>query len=163
MIKYMKPLKMFQETLKRTIDMPQSVFIGFNVTDKNVSLAVSDYCYLRARALCVLPRDQTLLDNLVSKVQDCGFDLEGIIVAGKYHDSPPMNIHNLIHDLCKKGKFQSLKYACYTDNVTSPDAKYAKSQYLKLGWKDSIDISLVVHMLQANVDVFNTLVERHKK
>ncbi|KAK0598508.1 hypothetical protein LWI29_035387 [Acer saccharum] len=158
MIKYMKPLKMFQETLKRTIDMPQSVFIGFNVTDKNVSLAVSDYCYLRAYGYDVLPRDQTLLDNLVSKVQDCGFDLEGIIVAGKYHDSPPMNIHNLIHDLCKKGKFQSLKYACYTDNVTSPNAKY-----LSHALEDSIDISLVVQMLQANLDVFNTLVERHKK
>ncbi|TXG68149.1 hypothetical protein EZV62_003084 [Acer yangbiense] len=122
MIKYMKPLKMFQETLKRTIEMPESVFIGFNVTDKNVSLAISDQCYLGEYGYGVFPRDQTLLDNLVSKVQKSieKFDLEGIIVAGKYHDSPPVNIHNLIHDLCKKGKFQSLKYACYTDNVTSP-------------------------------------------
>ncbi|TXG68144.1 hypothetical protein EZV62_003079 [Acer yangbiense] len=88
MIKYMKPLKMFQETLKRTIEMPESVFIGFNVTDKNVSLAISDQCYLGEYGYGVFPRDQTLLDNLVSKVQKSieKFDLEGIIVAGKYHD-----------------------------------------------------------------------------
>ncbi|TXG68175.1 hypothetical protein EZV62_003110 [Acer yangbiense] len=192
MIKYMKPLKMFQETLKRTIEMPESVFIGFNVTDKNVSLAVSDQCYLGAYGYDVLPRDQTLLDNLVSKVQDSGFDLEGIIVASEYHDSPPMNIHNLIHDLCKKGKFQSLKYACYTDDITSPcrhldqtavqvaGVSLARSgsgstlldhgqwleeraKYHSHLWRGIPDISSAVHMLQANLDVFNTLAERENK
>ncbi|KAK1576790.1 hypothetical protein Q3G72_016495 [Acer saccharum] len=113
-----------------------------------------------AESDCVFPRDQTLLDNLVSKVQDSNkqFDLEGIIVASEYHDGPPMNIHNLMHDLCKKGKFQSLKYACYTDDITSPRAKYQSHL-----WEGIPDISSAVHMLQANLDVFNTLAERENK
>ncbi|KAK3220259.1 hypothetical protein Dsin_014229 [Dipteronia sinensis] len=110
MIDYLNPLQLFRQSLC--------------FTDESASMAMSDSCYFNARIYGIYPRDgvQSLLDNLVDEVQnlkkDFDYDLEGIIVADNSSVTPPVNIHNLMEDLCKKLNFQSLKYTCWKDNIT---------------------------------------------
>ncbi|TXG64333.1 hypothetical protein EZV62_011327 [Acer yangbiense] len=118
MIKYMKPLQLFGETMKRTYYMPSAVFLGLNFTDEYASVAMSDDCYFLATLCGIFPRDETLLDKL-------GCELEGIIVGGNNSVTPPVNIHNFMDDLCKKGKFESLKYTCWNDNMQSTEGDVA--------------------------------------
>ncbi|KAK2664026.1 hypothetical protein Ddye_002600 [Dipteronia dyeriana] len=48
MIKYLKPLQLFGETMERTHHMPSAVFLGLNFSDEYTSVAISDDCYLTA-------------------------------------------------------------------------------------------------------------------
>ncbi|KAK1582853.1 hypothetical protein Q3G72_018887 [Acer saccharum] len=124
------------------------------------------------------PRDERILDNLVDKVQECVSDeyntLEGIIIATKlYPVGPPVNIHTLMEDLCKKGKFESLKYTCWKDNTASRrtdvecnlDFDMLDDASRSLGGRgggDLLDMISAKRMLQTSLDVLNTLVERER-
>ncbi|TXG68745.1 hypothetical protein EZV62_003680 [Acer yangbiense] len=101
---YLKPLQLFRENMKRTYYMPSAVFLALSFRD--------EYC---------IPRDETLLDKLVEVVQslkkDREWDLEGIIVSNNNSVAPPVNIHNLMEVLCKRGNIESLKYTYWKDDI----------------------------------------------
>ncbi|KAK0601768.1 hypothetical protein LWI29_027256 [Acer saccharum] len=173
MIKYLKPLQLFQESRMRG-----TVFLGLNFTDKFVSLSISDRFKSYATEFGAFPRDERILDNLVDKVQECVSDeyntLEGIIIATKlYPVGPLVNIHTLMEDLCKKGKFESLKYTCWKDNTASRrtdvecnlDFDMLDDASRSLGGRgggDLLDMLSAKRMLQTSLDVLNTLVERER-
>ncbi|KAK2660706.1 hypothetical protein Ddye_007239 [Dipteronia dyeriana] len=170
MAKYLKPLKMFEEGLKTQYE--GTIFLGLNFGNKFASMAISDECYTYALAFCNRLRDEKMLDNLVLEVQYCvkEIGLEGIIIANNYPVASPVNIHNFMDDLCKKGKFESLKYTCWKDNLTSKAIEDYCEQYrflfrgmtfpMPLSQEDLIDASSAAHMLQTNLDFCNTLVRR---
>ncbi|KAK0605083.1 hypothetical protein LWI29_022567 [Acer saccharum] len=128
MVKYLKPMQLFRESTKRTALLKQStVLLGLNVCDKFVSCARSDRLKMFAFQYGCFKRDERILDNLVDKVQECmsEYNVEGIVFASKlYPVGPPVNIHTLMDDLGKKGKFESLKYTCWKDNTTSEACVY---------------------------------------
>ncbi|KAK4849394.1 hypothetical protein QYF36_024307 [Acer negundo] len=69
MIKYLKPLQLYGETMKITCYMPSAVFLGLNFSDEYASVAMSDDCYLTAGLIGTFPRDETLLEKLVEPVR----------------------------------------------------------------------------------------------
>ncbi|KAK2635001.1 hypothetical protein Ddye_029793 [Dipteronia dyeriana] len=89
MMKYLKPLTLFVESLKN-----HSVLFGLSVCDKHVGLAISDHIKFAAYPYGYWPRDENYLDTLVNSIE--GFmskdsedhrsesDMDGIIV-GKNH------------------------------------------------------------------------------
>ncbi|KAK3224341.1 hypothetical protein Dsin_011366 [Dipteronia sinensis] len=177
MIEYLNPLQLFRQSQKRTYYMPVAVFLGLSFRDKSASVAISDKGYNISYMYGVHRRDK-LMDKLVDVVQslkkDCGYDLEGIIVADNSSVVPPVNIHNLMEDLCKKLNFQSLKYTCWKDNITpwSPELKCSRFGYsfcgstLPLGCsiekalpelQKRLERNSAQPMLQAFLHVFNTL------
>ncbi|TXG57595.1 hypothetical protein EZV62_015424 [Acer yangbiense] len=158
MIKYLKPLQFYQESLKRIFVTPPTVFLGLNVSDQFVSVATSDSKKLYACEVGFCMRDERILDKLVNEVQN---------------RDPPVDVHTLINDICKKGKFENLKYTYWKDNTTSERADFGCNELIHqlhdleraIGIPPPgppFDMVSARHMLQASLDVFNTLVERKK-
>lgn len=104
-MKYMKPLNLFRDLLKRNA-RERGRLLGLDVGDKYVGLAVSDPDNKIASPLSVLIRKKTNM-HLVAE------DLQRMSVQVKI----------FIDDLCKTGKLEGVKYTFWDECFTSKNVE----------------------------------------
>ncbi|TXG58886.1 hypothetical protein EZV62_016715 [Acer yangbiense] len=126
MVQYLEPWQLFQESMKRTYDMRPAVFLGLSITDKIVSLAMSDSDYPNSRYSLpchygICPIDyKSILDKLLEI--NGQYDLLGIVVANRSSKENPLD--DLMDHLCEIETFNSLKYTRWEDDIASRSALF---------------------------------------
>ncbi|KAK0586111.1 hypothetical protein LWI29_001100 [Acer saccharum] len=135
-IEYLNPLQLFRESMKR--DYYNPVFLAFSFRDKYASVAITEDFLCHALPHSKLPRDETLFDrllNIIHSIQNDPveeYELLGIVVG---YINPVENIHNLMANLCKRGNFESLKYTCWKDDITSANSAWDRSPFWSFFWQ----------------------------
>ncbi|KAK0595661.1 hypothetical protein LWI29_008830 [Acer saccharum] len=170
-IEYLNPLQLFRESMKR--DYYNPVFLAFSFRDKYASVAITEDFLCHALPHSKLPRDETLFDrllNIIHSIQNDPveeYELLGIVVG---YINPVENIHNLMANLCKRGNFESLKYTCWKDDITSANSAWDRSPFWSFFWrrikfpkeyselhKRSEEFFFAVKMLQTFLEFFGSL------
>ncbi|XP_057978321.1 uncharacterized protein LOC131164837 isoform X1 [Malania oleifera] len=161
-MKYVKPLKLFSELLKKDA-IQQRRLLGLDVGNKYVGLAVSDPLNIVACPLSVLMRTKDDIDLMASDFQTMISELSvsGFVVGcafdrfGKCPDVAQVKI--FIDDLCKTGKLEGLKYTFWNESLTSKAAELLLKP-LKLHpvmSKAILDKFAAVGILQDYLDTLN--------
>ncbi|XP_057978327.1 uncharacterized protein LOC131164837 isoform X2 [Malania oleifera] len=138
-MKYVKPLKLFSELLKKDA-IQQRRLLGLDVGNKYVGLAVSDPLNIVACPLSVLMRTKDDIDLMAS-------DFQTMVAQVKI----------FIDDLCKTGKLEGLKYTFWNESLTSKAAELLLKP-LKLHpvmSKAILDKFAAVGILQDYLDTLN--------
>ncbi|KAL1566084.1 putative pre-16S rRNA nuclease [Salvia divinorum] len=128
-MKYLKPLKLYQELLKSS-EVKRGRLLGLDVGDKYIGLSVSDANNITASPLSVLVRKRTNIDLISTDFQTLisGFSLEGFVIGYPFdrHKSNPdaVQVKLFIDDLNKTGKFEDLKYTFWDECFTSKNVEF---------------------------------------
>ncbi|OIS96046.1 uncharacterized protein LOC107801761 [Nicotiana tabacum] len=161
-MKYMKPYNLFQELLKSNT-LASSRFLGLDVGDKYVGLAVSDSTNKVASPLAVLVRKKTNIDLMAKDFQSLVSELSlGAFVFGYPFDRQKMSrdavqVKFLIDDLCRTGELRGVKYTFWDECFTSKNVELLL-QPLKLHpaqTKTMLDKFAAVGILQGYLDFVN--------
>ncbi|TXG52077.1 hypothetical protein EZV62_021246 [Acer yangbiense] len=177
MAKYLKPLKMFEEGLKRT-QYENTVFLGLNFGNKYVSMAISDDCYVSAfayrgggappgeiamwrrrsappwsRLLLVVDRSLLVEENRLL-CKECLLVCEEQIT---HRGSPPT-----VKEIDLEGIIVANNYPVGAEKHCELFRYMFRGTTFPIqhSQRDLIDASSAVHMLRANLDFFNALVGR---
>ncbi|XP_017232881.1 uncharacterized protein LOC108206942 isoform X2 [Daucus carota subsp. sativus] len=154
-MKYMRPINLFQDLLKLKAS-ERGRFLGLDVGDKYVGLAVSDYHNQIASPLRVLLRKKSNIDLMATDFQSLisEFSLSGFIIGYPFYrnrNSPDaIQVKLFVEDLCKTGVLEGLRYTfwdeCFTSKITElllKDLNLHPVQY-----KSAIDKFAAVGILQ---------------
>ncbi|XP_052303520.1 uncharacterized protein LOC7479316 isoform X2 [Populus trichocarpa] len=104
-MKYVRPLSLFHELLK-TSAISQGRFLGLDVGDKYVGLAVSDPLNKIASPLSVLLRKKSNIELMAT-------DFQSLAVRVKL----------FVDDLCKTGKLEGVKFTYWDECFTSKNVE----------------------------------------
>ncbi|TXG68244.1 hypothetical protein EZV62_003179 [Acer yangbiense] len=171
-MKYLKPLDFYKEIFKDILikkDLKLGRLLGLDVSDKYVSLALSDWKNLTALPLRALDRQENNLSSMAADIFQSlilEHNIVGFVVGTKYCS------HIIfIDNLCKTGKFEGLKYTLWDCAITSKNAEFVFKQHLKfilenLPLPQDLDMSqtimekcYAVCALQGYLDITNKMVE----
>ncbi|CAN6929754.1 unnamed protein product [Brassica oleracea] len=126
-MKYVKPLKLLilGDALKTTKVSVPGRFLGLDVGDKYVGLAVSDPSNMIASPLSVLLRKKTNIDLMATDFQNLvkAFSVSGLVVGypfGKLNNVEDVVTVNLfIEELRKTEKLKDAKYTYWDERLSS--------------------------------------------
>lgn len=161
-MRYMKPLSLFQDLLKSNA-LGQGRFLGLDVGDKYVGLAVSDPKNKIATPLSVLLRKKSNIDLIATDFQTLisKFSLVGFVVGCPFYmnyNSPHgAQVKIFVDDLCKTGKLEGLRYTYWNESFTSKNVELLLRP-LKLHPVESktiLDKFAAVGILQGYLDYVN--------
>ncbi|KAK9699704.1 hypothetical protein RND81_08G190600, partial [Saponaria officinalis] len=127
-MKYLKPLSLFRE-LQKTNALEQSRFLGLDVGDKYVGLAVSDSDNKITTPISVLLRKKSniglMANDFVSLISE--FSLTGFIVGCPFDRQCPSadaaQVRVFIDDLCKTEKHEGVRYTYWNESYTSKNVE----------------------------------------
>ncbi|KAF1002076.1 uncharacterized protein LOC141702362 [Apium graveolens] len=161
-MRYVRPINLFQDLLKLKASQ-RGRFLGLDVGDKYVGLAVSDYHNEIASPLRVLLRKKSNIGLMAADFQSLKseFSLSGFIFGYPFYrnkNSPDaIQVKLLVEDLCKTGVLEGLKYTfwdeCFTSKITElliKDLNMHPVQY-----KSAMDKFAAVGILQGYLDFAN--------
>ncbi|KAK1409040.1 hypothetical protein QVD17_41304 [Tagetes erecta] len=162
-MKFMKPLNLYQDLLKlRAVDRGR--FLGLDVGDKYIGLAVSDFDNKVASPLSVLVRKKNNIGLMALDFQHLISTLSlSAFVVGYPYEKLKKNSQNAIHvpgfvdDLCNTGKLEDVKYTLWNECFTTKNVELLLKP-LKLHpveAKTSSDKFAAVAILQAYLDFVN--------
>ncbi|XP_022957830.1 uncharacterized protein LOC111459253 [Cucurbita moschata] len=161
-MKYVRPLNLFRDLLKGNA-LERGRFLGLDVGDKYVGLAVSDPDNKIASPLSVLFRKKTNMhlmaldfQRLISELSLSGF-IVGYPFDGQRRNADAVQVKIFIDDLCKTGKLEGVKYTFWDECFTSKNVELLIKP-LKLPpilSKTIIDKFAAVGILQGYLDHFN--------
>ncbi|CAF1854951.1 hypothetical protein HID58_061177 [Brassica napus] len=123
-MKYVKPLRLLGDALKTKVSVPGR-FLGLDVGDKYVGLAVSDPSNMIASPLSVLLRKKTNIDLMATDFQNLvkSFSVSGLVVGypfGKLNNVEDVVTVNLfIEELRKTEKLKDVKYTYWDERLSS--------------------------------------------
>ncbi|KAF2594758.1 hypothetical protein F2Q70_00043801 [Brassica cretica] len=126
-MKYVKPLKLLilGDALKTTKVSVPGRFLGLDVGDKYVGLAVSDPSNMIASPLSVLLRKKTNIDLMATDFQNLvkAFSVSGLVVGypfGKLNNVEDVVTVNLfIEELRKTERLKDAKYTYWDERLSS--------------------------------------------
>ncbi|KAM3303075.1 putative pre-16S rRNA nuclease isoform X1 [Capsicum chacoense] len=161
-MRFMKQSNLFHELLKSNT-LASSRFLGLDVGDKYVGLAVSDATNTVASPLAVLLRKRTNIDLMAKDLQSLVSELSlGGFVFGYPFDRQKtsrtaLQIKVFIDDLCKTGELKGVNYTFMGEGFTSKnvesflqDLKFRPTQS-----KTLLDKFAAVGILQLYLDYVN--------
>ncbi|KAK0596831.1 hypothetical protein LWI29_019441 [Acer saccharum] len=157
-MKYLKPFDFYEEIFKDILikkDLKPGRLLCLDVSDKYVSLAVSDWKNKTAVPLRALDRQENNLSSMLADTFQSlipEHNIVGFVVGTK--NTNPIDAQTLIFidDLCKTGKFEGLKYTLWDCEITS-----------KVSWVKAVGdnpLTIVVNKLANCAGIFqrwNTL------
>ncbi|KAL5803122.1 hypothetical protein ACOSQ3_031574 [Xanthoceras sorbifolium] len=123
-MKYVKPLNLFDELLKRKAT-ERGRFLGLDVGDKYIGLAISDPKNKKASPLSVLLRKKNNIDSMADKFQTLisEHNLVGLIVGYPFNrnrtTTDGAQVKLFIDNLSNTGKLEGLKYTYWEEGFTS--------------------------------------------
>ncbi|EFH54151.1 hypothetical protein ARALYDRAFT_323835 [Arabidopsis lyrata subsp. lyrata] len=123
-MKYVKPLSLLGNALKTKVSVPGR-FLGLDVGDKYVGLAISDPSNMVASPLSVLLRKKTNIDLMATDFQNLvkAFSVSGLVVGypfGKLNNVEDVVTVNLfIEELRKTEKLKDVKYTYWDERLSS--------------------------------------------
>ncbi|KAJ8449259.1 hypothetical protein Cgig2_002391 [Carnegiea gigantea] len=162
MMRYMKPLSLFQDLLKSNA-LGRGRFLGLDVGDKYVGLAVSDPENKIATPLSVLLRKKSNIDLMATDFQSLisEFSLVCFVVGcpfdRNYNSPDAAQVKIFVDDLCKTGKLEGLRYTYWNESFTSKNVELLLRP-LKLHPVESktiLDKFAAVGILQGYLDYVN--------
>uniref|UniRef100_M4DSZ7 Growth-regulating factor n=1 Tax=Brassica campestris TaxID=3711 RepID=M4DSZ7_BRACM len=165
-MKYVKPLRLLGDALKTKVSVPGR-FLGLDVGDKYVGLAVSDPSNMIASPLSVLLRKKTNIDLMATDFQNLvkSFSVSGLVVGypfGKLNNVEDVVIVNLfIEELRKTEKLKDVKYTYWDERLSSKTVELMLKP-LKLHpvqEKTMLDKFAAVVILQEYLDYANRYVK----
>ncbi|ESQ45207.1 hypothetical protein EUTSA_v10010768mg [Eutrema salsugineum] len=120
-MKYVKPLRLLGDALKTKVSVPGR-FLGLDVGDKYVGLAISDPSNMIATPLSVLLRKKTNIDLMATDFQNLvkAFSVSGLVVGypfGKLNNVVTVNL--FIEELRKTEKLKDVKYTYWDERLSS--------------------------------------------
>ncbi|KAH7544003.1 hypothetical protein JRO89_XS15G0084100 [Xanthoceras sorbifolium] len=124
LMKYVKPLNLFDELLKRKAT-ERGRFLGLDVGDKYIGLAISDPKNKKASPLSVLLRKKNNIDSMADKFQTLisEHNLVGLIVGYPFNrnrtTTDGAQVKLFIDNLSNTGKLEGLKYTYWEEGFTS--------------------------------------------
>ncbi|TXG61735.1 hypothetical protein EZV62_013098 [Acer yangbiense] len=127
-MEYLKPVdfykRIFKDILKKEDYLKPGRLLGLDVSDKYVSLAVSDWKNLTAVPLSrALDRQEINMSSMADMIQSLipEHNLVGFVVGTKHDRCLDAQTQTFIDDLCKtgKGKVKGLKYTFWDCGITS--------------------------------------------
>ncbi|KAH9625868.1 hypothetical protein KSS87_010629, partial [Heliosperma pusillum] len=161
-MKYMKPLSLFRE-LQKTNALERGRFLGLDVGDKYVGLAVSDSDNKIATPLSVLLRKKSNIDlmagDFLSLISE--FSLTSFIVGCPFDRQRPSadaaQIKVFVDDLCKTGKLKGVKYTFWNECYTSKNVELLLEplELHPVELKTMLDKFAAVGILQGYLDYVN--------
>ncbi|KAK0573129.1 hypothetical protein LWI29_003380 [Acer saccharum] len=118
-MEYLKPVnfyeEIFKDILKKEDYLKPGRLMGLDVSDKYVSLAVSDWKNKTAVPLRALDRQEinmsSMADLILSLISE--HNLVGFVIGTKYGRPMDAQTQNFIDDLCKTRKVKGLKYTVW--------------------------------------------------
>ncbi|KAK3184776.1 hypothetical protein Dsin_032062 [Dipteronia sinensis] len=160
-MKYLKPLNFYKEFFKDFLVKKDSIhgrLLGLDVSDKYVSLAVSDWKNLTAVPLRALDRQEKNLSSMAADLFQSlipEHNLVGFVVGTDFqlsHLGPPLDekTQNFIDDLHKTGKVEGLKYTYWDRGITSKNAEFVLKQH----------VEFLVEILNQPQDMSKTIMEK---
>ncbi|KAK0597081.1 hypothetical protein LWI29_021668 [Acer saccharum] len=145
-MKYLKPLNFYKEIFKDILmkkDSKHGRLLGLDVSDKYVSLAVSDWKNLTAVPLRALCRQENNLSSTVADIFQSlipEHNIVGFVVGTKYDNPIDAQTQNFIDDLCKTEKVEGLKYTFWDRGIRSKE-----TQLVVVNSSSSSSVSLKGH------------------
>ncbi|KAK0578561.1 hypothetical protein LWI29_012347 [Acer saccharum] len=136
-MKYLRPVnfyeEIFKEILKKEDHLKPGRLLGLAVSDKYVSLAVSDWKNKTAVPLRAVDRQEINMSSMADMIQSLipEHNLVGFIVGSTYPRPMDAQIKKFIDDLRKTGKVKDLTYTFWDYGITSKDAEFVFDQHLK--------------------------------
>ncbi|XP_061977774.1 uncharacterized protein LOC133698749 [Populus nigra] len=127
-MKYVRPLNLFHELLK-TSAINQGRFLGLDVGDKYVGLAVSDPLNKIASPLSVLLRKKSNIELIATDFQSLISELSlgGFIVGypfDRQRGAPDaVRVKLFVDDLCRTGKLEGVKFTYWDECFTSKNVE----------------------------------------
>ncbi|KAK2634476.1 hypothetical protein Ddye_029268 [Dipteronia dyeriana] len=124
-MKYLNPMdfygEIFKDILKKEDYLKPGRLLGLDVSDKYVSLAVSDWKNKTAVPLRALDRLEINMDLMADMIQSLisEHNLVGFVVGIKHAKPMDAQTRNFIDHLCKTGKVQGLEYTIWEFGITS--------------------------------------------
>ncbi|KAJ0245643.1 Growth-regulating factor [Hirschfeldia incana] len=165
-MKYVKPLRLLGDAWKTKPSVPGR-FLGLDVGDKYVGLAVSDPSNMIASPLSVLLRKKTNIDLMATDFQNLvkSFSVSGLVVGypfGKLNNVEDVVTVNLfIEELRKTEKLMDVKYTYWDERLSSKTVELMLKP-LKLHpvqEKTMLDKFAAVVILQEYLDYANRYVK----
>ncbi|KAK1576493.1 hypothetical protein Q3G72_014415 [Acer saccharum] len=157
--------KIFKDILKKEDYLKPGRLLGLDVSDKYVSLAVSDWKNLTAVPLRVMDRQEINMSSMADMIQSLisEYNLVGFIFgAGCIRPPIDVRMQKFIDDLCETGKFEGLKYTFWDYGIASQNAEFVFNQHVKFtleilnrppSMSETImEMSLAVFALQGYLD-----------
>ncbi|TXG53562.1 hypothetical protein EZV62_018818 [Acer yangbiense] len=180
-MKYLKPLNFYKEffkdiLIKKDYSKPGRL-LGLDVSDKYVSLAVSDWKNLTALPLRAFDRQEKNLSSMAADLFQSlipEHNIVGFVVGTDFQISdtrPPLDSQtlNFIDNLYKTGKVEGLKHTYWDRGITSKDAEFVLKQHVEFIseiLKQPKDMSKTimekcqaVSVLQGYLDLTNKMIE----
>ncbi|KAK9698595.1 hypothetical protein RND81_08G115900 [Saponaria officinalis] len=162
MMKYLKPLSLFRE-LQKTDALERGRFLGLDVGDKYVGLAVLDSDNKIAIPLSVLLRKKSniglMANDFVSLISE--FSLTSFIVGCPFDRQRPRadaaQVKVFIDDLCKTEKLEGVRYTYWNESYTSKNVELLLEPLTlhPLELKTMLDKFAAVGILQGYLDYVN--------
>ncbi|KAF3641257.1 glutathione peroxidase family protein [Capsicum annuum] len=127
-MRFMKQSNLFHELLKSNT-LASSRFLGLDVGDKYVGLAVSDTTNKVASPLAVLLRKRTNIDLMAKDLQSLVSELSlgGFVFGYPFDRQKPsrnaLQIKVFIDDLCKTGELKGVNYTLMGEGFTSKNVE----------------------------------------
>ncbi|TXG53567.1 hypothetical protein EZV62_018823 [Acer yangbiense] len=160
-MKYLKPLIFYKEFFKEFLvkkDLKHGRLLGLDVSDKYVSLAVSDWKNLTALPLRAFDRQEKNLSSMAADLFQSSIpehNIVGFVVGTDFQISdtrPPLDSQtlNFIDDLYKTGKVEGLKHTYWDRGITSKDAEFVLKQH----------VEFISEILKQPKDMSKTIMEK---
>ncbi|KAK9927214.1 hypothetical protein M0R45_024409 [Rubus argutus] len=162
-MKYVRPLNLFLDLHRTKALQSGGRFLGLDVGDKYVGLAVSDLDNKIASPLSVLLRKKSTLSLMAIDFQSLISELSlvGFVVGypfNRQRGTPDaVQVKLLIEDLCKTRKLEGLKYTYWDECFTSKNVELLLKplSFHPVQSKTIIDKFAAVGILQGYLDYVN--------
>ncbi|EPS61791.1 hypothetical protein M569_13005 [Genlisea aurea] len=167
-MKYLKPVKFYQETLKSGGDFAKRRLLGLDVGDKFVGLSVSTSDNKVASPLSVLVRTKTNMDlmtcdfkSLISELSLSGF-VVGCPFDRLKNGLNAARIRLFIDELKNTGKLEDVNYTFWDECFTSKNVEFLLKplNLHPVQYKTIMDKFAAVGILQGYLDFVNRYGDR---
>ncbi|TXG68241.1 hypothetical protein EZV62_003176 [Acer yangbiense] len=155
-MEYLNPVNFYKEIFKDILIkrdyLKPGRLLGLDISDKYVSLAVSDWKNLTAVPLRALDRQEINMSSMADMIQSLILEhnVVGFVVGSKRARPMDAQTRIFIDDLCTTGKVQGLKYTVWEFGITSKNAEFVLKQHLKF----------ILEILNQPPDMSKTITEK---
>uniref|UniRef100_A0A1J3GLP3 Putative Holliday junction resolvase n=1 Tax=Noccaea caerulescens TaxID=107243 RepID=A0A1J3GLP3_NOCCA len=123
-MKYVKPLRLLGDALKTKVSVPGR-FLGLDVGDKYVGLALSDPSNMIATPLSVLLRKKSNIDLMATDFKNLvkAFSVSGLVVGypfGRLNNAEDVvTVNGFVEELRKTKKLNNVNYTYWDERLSS--------------------------------------------
>ncbi|KAK0603720.1 hypothetical protein LWI29_007897 [Acer saccharum] len=160
-MKYLKPLNFHKDFFKDFLikkDSKHGRLLGLDVSDKYVSLAVSDWKNITAVPLRALDRQESIMTSMAADLFQsliAEHNLVGFVVGTNYDllDNRPTleeETQIFVDNLRKTGIVEGLKYTFWDRGITSKNAEFVLKQH----------VEFILENLNSPPDMSKTIMEK---